>query len=152
MDDRDRYYRKLELEPGAWSFCRRGQASLQRLAKEYPQSIRISGQKSIWKVGPGVTLGTTLKDLERLNRRPFVLAGFGWDYSGTVVSWEKGDLEKEFTTSGRVIVRLKPIEEIYKIVSSEEAESVMGDQDCRSDSKVMQKINPRVYAITIELK
>jgi hypothetical protein len=93
-----------------------------------------------------------LKELERLNGGPFLLAGFGWDYSGTVVSWERGKLEKEFTTNGRVILRLKPIEEIYKMVSPQEAQSVMGDQDFRSDKKVMQKINPRVYEIVIELK
>lgn len=120
--------------------------------KHHPQSFRISGQKSVWKVGPGITLGTTLKELEQLNGRPFLLAGFGWDYSGTVVSWEKGNLEKQFTTNGRVILRCRPIEEIYKMVSSQEAESVLGDQDFRSDNKVMQKINPRVYEIIIERK
>ena len=120
--------------------------------KQHLKSVRISGQGSVWKIGHGITLGTTLKELEQLNGRPFLLAGFGWDYSGTVTSWEKGNLEKEFTTNGRVILRCRPIQEIYKMVSSREAESVLGDKDFRSNNKVMEKINPRVYEIIIERK
>lgn len=121
--------------------------------KQGLRRIRISGQKSTWKVGPGITLGTSLKEVEKINGKPFLLAGFGWDYAGTVMSWENGGLEKEFTANGRVILRLeKSAEEISKIVSSEETKSVMGDQSFRSDNEVMRKINPQVYEIIIERK
>ena len=115
-----------------------------------PESILLSGKMSGWTIGRGITLGTTLKELERLNGGPFILTGFGWDYSGTVLSWENGKLEKGFKS--KVILRLAPIERALKTVSRREAASVNGDHHFRSDNKVIQKINPRIYQIIIDLK
>ena len=39
-----------------------------------------------------MTLGTRLGRLTQLNGRPFTLSGFGWDYAGTVISWNGGRL------------------------------------------------------------
>jgi hypothetical protein len=50
-------------------------------------------EKSLWRTTYGITQGTTLLELERINRKPFRLAGFDFDYSGTVLSWESGLLE-----------------------------------------------------------
>lgn len=36
--------------------------------------------------------GTSLKELQRLNGKPFRLFGFSWDYGGLVESWQKGRL------------------------------------------------------------
>ena len=58
-----------------------------------PDRVEIRGRASRWVVAPGVSLGTTLAALERLNGRPFLLFGFGWDYSGTVNSWDGGRLD-----------------------------------------------------------
>jgi hypothetical protein len=45
-----------------------------------------SGGACEWKAAHGITLGTSLVQLERLNRHPFTLAGFGWDYGGRVLA------------------------------------------------------------------
>jgi len=59
--------------------------------RQFPDSIRISSEKkSLWRTTQGISIGTTLKELEMINGKPFSLAGYGWDYGGTVLSWEKG--------------------------------------------------------------
>ena len=116
--------------------------------KRFPKRIQISGEKSVWRTRHGISLGTELKELERINGKPFVLAGFNWDYGGTVVSWEGGKLERDFEKDGRVVVlRLS-----YQTDHDElgiDAGSVKGDRDFPSSNQVMQKINPKVYQIIV---
>lgn len=46
-------------------------------------------------VGPGgVRLGATLKEVEAINGKPFVLMGFGWEAGGTVVDFRGGKLSR----------------------------------------------------------
>ena len=93
-----------------------------------------------------ISLGTSLKELEHLNGRPFRLAGFAWDYSGTVLSWDKGSLAEEFDGgNGRLLLRLDPRSD--SDVPQAEQSQVMGDGDFSSDHPVMQKLNPRVYQV-----
>ena len=125
-------------------------------SKRFPNTITISGEKkSAWKTVQGITIGTTLKELERSNGKPFFLLGPGQDYSGTVISWEKGKLEKEFEQNGRVILRLQPTltqatEKEYQSLIYEESHP--GKEGLRSDHKIMQKINPWVYEIVVQFK
>lgn len=51
-----------------------------------PTRVTIRGDSSWWHIDGGITLGTSLRELERLNGAEFVLHGFEWDYSGTVAS------------------------------------------------------------------
>jgi hypothetical protein len=92
-------------------------------------------------------LGTSLKQLEQFNGRPFLLAGFEWDYSGSVTSWENGSLATELNGErGRVLVRLDSGNQ----VSPEEESQVAGDGDFSSHYPIMQKINPVAYQIIWE--
>jgi hypothetical protein len=82
--------------------------------KRVPKSVYVGGihnaaygDKSLWRTTYGITLGTTLLELERINRKPFRLAGFDWDYSGTVLSWNSGVLEGVFGSGGRNKVFLR---------------------------------------------
>ena len=43
-----------------------------------------------WHIAGGLPLSTTVEAMERLNGRPFKFAGFAWDGSGVVESWEGG--------------------------------------------------------------
>jgi hypothetical protein len=58
------------------------------------QDVQIKGKSSLWHTTEGISLGTTLADLQRLNAKPFKFSGFGWDYGGQILSWEKGKLER----------------------------------------------------------
>ncbi len=106
--------------------------------KNSPKMVTIHGPKSRWKAVHGITLGTTLKELEALNGRPFKLAGFSWDYSGTVYSWEGGLLEKE---KPFLLLRLAPPK------GASAPRELDGDREFSSNHALMQKVNPRVYAI-----
>jgi hypothetical protein len=110
--------------------------------RKFPTRIQIGGKKSLWHTTQGITLGTSLKILEKLNDKPFLLAGFSWDYSGTVTSWNQGHLEQGLKN---VVLRLAPPEESE--ASSKDEESVLGDGNFSSADPSMQKINPVVYQL-----
>ncbi len=141
-----------ETEPGTIVFPKDPKRSIEILWKDpdkktQPAAAQIEGKASLWKGPHGVSLGTSLKQLEQFNGRPFQLTGFGWDYSGTVMSWENGSLATEFNGEhGRVFVRLDSGNQ----VSPEEESQVAGDQYFSSHHPVMQKINPVAYQIIWE--
>ncbi len=104
-------------------------------------------KKCRWKTEQGISIGTTLKDLEKLNGRPFKMAGFGWDYSGVVHSWEGGKLSGLLGKGGVCLMlgtrrggRLTP-----------EEGQMQGDGDYPSSDQALQKLNPRVYSMTVSI-
>jgi hypothetical protein len=118
--------------------------------RRYPLSVDIR-QKSQQVTYGGIGLGTTLKVLERLNGRPFELAGFEWDYSGTVTSWEGGRLESVGGATCELKVRLDP-------ASSDRQEqkaaldATAGDRLFKSSDRNMQLLNPKVYEILLNYR
>jgi hypothetical protein len=70
-----------------------------------PAYIRIEGDstgQSDWKTSNGITIGTPLADLQKLNGKAFDISGFGWDYGGFVTDWKGGQL------NSAVMIRLEP--------------------------------------------
>jgi hypothetical protein len=57
-----------------------------------PQFIRISNRHTAWKTADGISIGTSIADLEAANGRPFHLMGFEWDFSGLIYDWNGGQL------------------------------------------------------------
>jgi hypothetical protein len=94
-----------------------------------------------------IGLATDLRTLERLNARPFVLAGFDWDYEGTVLYWQGGELAPTATERCRLIVRLEPSPGAPRDL----VDQVVGDRDFPSDHPAMRALNPLVYPIILEL-
>jgi hypothetical protein len=117
--------------------------------KRSPHILSIGGKASQWKTAHGISLGTSLRELEQINGKPFVLSGFGWDYSGTVYSWEGGVLSKDFEGHGRVILRLDT-DLVPPSLPQPDYNHVSGDGSFSSSNPAMQKINPRVYEILWE--
>jgi hypothetical protein len=116
------------------------------LARRQPARLILRGTRTRWQVGVGISLGTTLKDLERLNGRPFTLAGFGWDYAGVITDWKGGALD-----SALVGVKL------YLDPGSEQRQSaaysqVLGDRDYSSSLPAMQELNPKVGQIFVDFE
>jgi hypothetical protein len=146
--DRDVDVGEGETQPGTVLFPRDPKRLIEILwmdldKKTQPTSAQIQSGRSRWKSVYNISLGTSLKDLERFNGRPFKLAGFGWDYSGTVTSWENGALAAELNGEHRrVILRLDSTPE-----SVEKDIALAGDGDFSSHHPVMQKLNPTVYQI-----
>lgn len=108
-----------------------------------PKHARVRGNDSAWIVGPGVRLGLTLQELEALNGGPFTLTGFGDVYEGTVVSWDRGALDRALGATSRVAVRLAP-----SPAEREATAAYEGDQEIRSES--LRELNLRVYEIAID--
>ena len=111
-------------------------------SKNEVREIRVEGEKSIWKLENGITLGTTLKELEKMNGKSFVLLGFGWDYEGAVTSWDNGQLS---SISETVALRLNGGNKI----SESELSQVSGDSEFSSSNPVIQKMNPGVQSILL---
>jgi hypothetical protein len=80
------------------------------------------------------------------------MAGFDWDYSGTVLSWDKGTLTRDLgqfdpqegVEHGRVVLRLNCDTASTQPLTKEEGMQVAGDRDFSSDHPALQKMNPCV--------
>jgi hypothetical protein len=108
--------------------------------------LMVNGE-SRWRGYRDIGIGTDLRTLERLNGRPFVLAGFAWDYGGTVVDWQGGRLTAIATERCRLIVRLGPPPNANRAL----VEQVVGDRDFPSDHPAMRGLNPAAYQVILEL-
>jgi len=58
-----------------------------------PSRVLIMGAATRWCLPLGLTIGTTLEELEGLNGRPFEFGGLDWDSGGGVGSWSGGKLD-----------------------------------------------------------
>ncbi|MBR0789035.1 hypothetical protein JQ631_08130 [Bradyrhizobium manausense] len=54
-------------------------------------TLRDTARTSRWSVG-GITIGSSLADVQKANGKPFMVAGFEWDYGGFVTDWKGGTL------------------------------------------------------------
>lgn len=113
-----------------------------------------------WRTAEGVGMGTTLNELERLNRRPFTMVRWGTDAGGNVVSFDGGALasfgggfEPEQWNSARLLLRLEPRTDergnnIRKLTNEEETQVYGSDNILPSSHPVLQKMNPYVAEFT----
>jgi hypothetical protein len=116
------------------------------VGRSRPSRLVLRGSRSRWTVGPNISLGTSLKDLERINGRPFTLAGFGWDYAGVVTEWGGGALDSALAG---VRLYLDPGPSQYQ---SAPYSQVLGDRDYSSALPPMQQLNPRVAQIFVDFE
>ncbi len=70
-----------------------------------PERIDLDGGHSIWHTADGISLGTTLEELENLNGKAFRITSADHDYAGLAWSWEGGALQ---TKLAFLEVRLEP--------------------------------------------
>jgi hypothetical protein len=98
-----------------------------------------------WKTAEGITKGTTMQQLERLNGRMLRILGFGVDDGGSV-SWGGGRLQS--LRDGGVLLRLSPSQAAEAQPSfKQNFHQVEGDRFFSSGHPAMQAINPRVEKI-----
>lgn len=116
------------------------------VARRQPARLILRGSDSRWQFGPGISLGTSLQDLERMNGRPFTLAGFGWDYAGVVTDWKGGALDSALAG---IKLYLDPGPAQYE---SAPYSQVLGDKDYSSSLPAMQQLSPRVAQIFVDFE
>jgi hypothetical protein len=102
-----------------------------------------------WKTREGITLGTEMQRLERLNGRMFRMSGFGWDYGGGVTSWSGGQLEP--LKSGGLGLQLEP-DPATATRQPAVLHQVMGDHEFSTGHPAMQALHPRVWYLTLSFE
>jgi hypothetical protein len=105
--------------------------------------ISINGQ-STWIAPKGLKLGVPLVMLEKLNGRPFKLAGFDGDAQGAVRDWMGGALS---ILPGGCNMGMKLAPDPKSSV--ETRSQVSGDKEFLSSDPLMRLANPTVEEITI---
>jgi len=118
--------------------------------QQLPRMVIVRASKSRWKARTGLTIGITLQTLERLNRRPFRLTGFGWDYGGTVMSWSEGSLDVPESAPCRIRARLTLGDRVGDAREGPWYRQVLGDKDFSSGHPAMQALNPVVYEVFMD--
>jgi hypothetical protein len=111
-----------------------------------PARLILRGDRTQWQLSHGISLGTNLQELERLNGRPFVLAGFGWDYAGVITDWKGGALDSSLAG---IKLYLDPGPAQYE---SKPYSEVLGDRDYASSLPPMQQLNPLVATIFVDFE
>jgi hypothetical protein len=54
-------------------------------------AIRNQTKASRWNLS-GITIGSSLAEVQKVNGKPFLVSGFDWDYGGFVADWKDGAL------------------------------------------------------------
>ena len=67
-------------------------------------SLRDAGKTSLWNVA-GVTIGSSLAEVQKANGKPFLVSGFEWDYGGFVTDWKGGTLSRPLQGGCRITIR-----------------------------------------------
>ena len=111
-----------------------------------PRFVRVKENNTQWRTADGISVGSELKSIERINGRPFRLSGFGWDGSGTVTSWSRGLLERRETDGCRIRLRLRPPDQDARPLVSRQ---VTGARDFSSGHPAMQELNPSVRELLL---
>lgn len=103
----------------------------------HPDFIRISKDMSPWRTEEGVTVGTRLDELERINGAPFSFNGFEWDYGGLVTDWGGGKLPPG------LIIALTPVN--YEALPDD----MLGEVRISSDDTRLQSLDIRVGSLVV---
>lgn len=90
--------------------------------------IRIIGKA--WKFENGLKSGMTVEEVEKINGKPFKIAGFSWDYGG-YANFEGGKL------AAKVSVRFSP-------TTDEVPDYLQGDKQLASTDKKLRAVKPVV--------
>ena len=99
-----------------------------------PSFIRISGDEkgqTVWRTTEGISIGTPIGEVEKLNGKPFEIYGFGWDYGGVVNSWNGGKLTETLGLT-------------FAPSTSEIPEYLLGESQFSSNDKSLLAVRPVV--------
>ena len=123
--------------------------------RRVPRVARFAGRRSDWMVGRGLTLGLSLREVERLNGGPFTLAGFEWAGEGLVMSWRGGSFNRPPPGAQRVLARLRPPRDSADVADSASAALVhqlLGDGPFSSADPRMRRLDPRVDEVLVRYR
>jgi hypothetical protein len=111
--------------------------------------MAIHGLKSVWHTKEGITLGTPLSTLEKLNGQAFHFRSFEGEHSGEVVDWGQGALAKSLPKVAVIFASPMHAGGYAKLSESEKLE-IEKPHIYASSDPVARKLNPVIE--TIELR
>jgi len=100
-----------------------------------------------WRTTSGIRCGTTLRELQALNERPFTLSGYSGDLGGTVLSWGGGRLDSALggTNSGALEISVAPRNRRWRDRLSDAERARLNGATLQSDEPTIQALDPAVY-------
>jgi len=117
--------------------------------QKHPESVSFCfgfpGVTGAWQTASGIGCGTTLRKLEDLNGRPFVLTGYDRDLSGTVISWQGGKLEQELAPKGSFEVSVAPDDKNWRDKLTGAERAALAKDRIWSSDPIIQRLTPVVY-------
>ncbi|HPA62842.1 MAG TPA: hypothetical protein PLC67_02690 [Spirochaetota bacterium] len=106
--------------------------------------IIIREKGTLWKTADGITIGTSISDIIKLNEKDITISGFEWDYAGTLVSWNNGKFENKYAIGKKFAMSF---ESMSRKVNN--YESVIGDKQISSDNDVIKSMNLQVASMAV---
>ncbi|HEX9892337.1 MAG TPA: hypothetical protein VGA78_00375 [Gemmatimonadales bacterium] len=110
--------------------------------------VRIGRHPSAWRTTRGVTIGTTLAELQRLQGSPVAFSGFGWDYGGSGSWTEPLPLVLDSTGKGSIGIRLAPDsasdERLDQLGSDPRVRELYGNRQVMSDHLLLRGLTIEV--------
>jgi hypothetical protein len=103
--------------------------------------VQIHKPKSVWKTSDGITYGTTLAELVKINKGDFSFYGFSWDFEGLV-----GDGFLSERPGHGISITLCPPGNYNDLV---DVDSLIGDQLISSKSTVARKASLKVCSVRL---
>lgn len=93
---------------------------------------------SPYKTDKSLKIGSTLRQLLELNGQPINFSGFGWDYGGYIMSYNKGALD-----SSKINYRMDAREDI--------PEGLMGDSEFNTDMPLVKENLDKIHIYSLML-
>lgn len=101
-----------------------------------------AGYLGKWHSKFGLQAGQNLEKVIELNKKPFTISGFDWDYGGHIVSWEGGKLDNKRVTGCFADFSKNKI-------SDAEYQSISGDTEFMVGLPAIKKLNPILKELTV---
>lgn len=108
---------------------------------EKSNNITFNTKESAWKLPTGLCVGMPLKEVIAINGRDFSIYGFEWDYSGTLIDWNNGNLQKQ-----GVSIALAAPESVDGALYNR----FIGDKQYSTSNQSLQKLGLFVRAISFQ--
>jgi hypothetical protein len=113
--------------------------------RESPSEIIVDSKNTKWHTVSGITIGTTLDELIKLNGRDFEIHGFGWDYGGYIKSWEGGKLDKDHKIGKDILIELGTENQIDPL----EINKAVGSSGFSSKNKIIRRMGLKVVKMIL---
>ena len=118
--------------------------------KRNPDWVHVNGTHTRWRTPAGISLGTSLRELERANGGPFRLVGFGSDVQGTILPWQSERLGGATVDGCRVRIRLAPDWRTMDQDASALMKQLKGEREYSSGHPALQSLNPTVSELFLQ--